>query len=147
MHIRRGEFERFYCGSDARNRYPNHVQRVVEKGHILSKDLLSELFIRVFMDLGFRPEYHPLLIVEPIMGYDDTEKHGIRRIAFTILASPSVTFVNAAILVACDASVASGLVISFGHETSAIAGIFKGELIEKAKIATGFTEVYTLSRN
>lgn len=61
LHLRRAQFERYYGGAEARERFPNHLVRLVTDGMIPEDklQLLPEIMLPFYLECGLRPQCYP----------------------------------------------------------------------------------------
>ena len=101
LHLRRGEYDRFFCGKKAKESYPQYIVNVIEKGVPVQPHLLPEIVTGFYYDCHVRPKYCPVIILEP-PGLWDVNVRG--KVAYSFLEmflQPTVSFLSSAVAVLC----------------------------------------------
>ena len=102
--MRRQEYERYFCGKEAKQNYPGHILNVIEKG-MPSKEaigMLPEIITAFYYDCCVRPKYVPVVILEPPCGLWNKKIRG--QVAYCFLRQflqPSVSFLSSTVAILC----------------------------------------------
>ena len=104
LHMRRREYERYFCGKEAKERFPEHIVNVIEKGVPSKKAILMlpEIITGFYYDFRVRPKYTPVVILEPPGGLWD--KIIRKKVAHSFLRQfmqPSVSFLSSTVAILC----------------------------------------------
>jgi len=102
--MRRGEYERYFCGKEAKETFPEHIVNVIEKGVPSNEaiQMLPEIITGFYYDCRVRPKYAPVVILEPPGGLWDTKIRG--KVAYSFLRQfmqPSVSFLSSTLAILC----------------------------------------------
>ena len=99
--MRRGEYERYFCGANAKELYPDDIVNVVEKGIPRQAHLLPEIVTGFYYDGHVRPKYCPVIVLEPPGLWDDKVRGEVAYSFLQQFQQPSVSFLSSAIAVLC----------------------------------------------
>ena len=102
--MRRGEYERYFCGKEAREKFPEYIVNVIEKGVPAGEaiQMLPEIITGFYYDCRVRPKYSPVVILEPPGGLWNNEIRG--KVAYSFLRQfmqPSVSFLSTTVAILC----------------------------------------------
>lgn len=101
IHIRCLHYERYFCGKEAKERFPEYLRQVVEAGIPVKAWLLPEIVTAFYYDCHVSPKYTPAIVLEP-PGLCNDEICG--EVAFSLskqYMQPSVSFLSSAVAVLC----------------------------------------------
>ena len=99
LHLRRSMLERYYCGGIAKEKYPDHVVNVVEKGVPVLEELLPELIIDCFRESGSHPGSSPVVILEPPGVWNDDIRARVAAPFLRQLRNPFIAYLSSAVAI------------------------------------------------
>ena len=99
--MRRGEWERYFCGKDAKDNFPNHVVNVIEKGIPVKAELLPEIITGFYYSCHVRPKYAPVVILEPPGLWDGKIRSEVAYTFVKMFQQSSVSFLSSAVATLC----------------------------------------------
>ena len=99
FHLRRGHYERYFCGESAKRDYPDHIVNVVKKGVPVRGDLLPELIMGCFLESCVYSKHCPLIILEPPGLWNDEVRARVAAPFLRQFSSPSVAFMSSAVAI------------------------------------------------
>ena len=101
LHIRRREYDRYYCGRQAKEKYPGFIQNIVKNGVPMHSVLLPEIVTGFYYDCLVRPKYAPVVVLEPPGLWDAKVRGEVAHTFVRMFAQPSVSFLSSAVAVLC----------------------------------------------
>ena len=101
LHMRRGEWERYFCGKDAKENFPNHVVNMIEKGIPVKAELLPEIITGFYYSCHVRPKYAPVVILEPPGLWDGKIRSEVAYTFVKMFQQSSVSFLSSAVATLC----------------------------------------------
>ena len=101
LHMRRGEYERYFCGKDARENFPNHIVNIIEKGIPVRSELLPEIITGFYYSCHVRPKYTPVVILEPPGLWDAKIRSQVAYTFVKMFLQSSVSFLSSAVATLC----------------------------------------------
>lgn len=101
IHMRRGEWERYFCGRDAKDNFPSHVVNVIEKGVPVKAELLPEIVTGFYYACDAKPKYTPVVILEPPGLWNPKIRSEVAYTFVKMFQQPSVSFVSSAVASLC----------------------------------------------
>lgn len=99
--MRRGEWERYFCGRDAKDNFPNHVVNVIDKGVPVKAELLPEIVTGFYYACDAKPRYTPVVILEPPGLWNPKIRSEVAYTFVKMFQQPSVSFVSSAVASLC----------------------------------------------
>ena len=99
VHYRKRCDERYFCGRNAKEQYPDYVVQVVEKGIPVHEELLAELMFICFLDTHTRPKLCPIIILEPPGLWNNDIRAKIAASFLLHYCSPSVAYLSSAVAI------------------------------------------------
>ena len=99
FHIRRAFYERYFCGRNAKEKYPDSIVHVIEKGLPIREELLPELIVGCFLDTNAYTRYCPVIILEPPGLWNDDIRARIAAPFLRQFYSPSVAYLSSAVAI------------------------------------------------
>ncbi len=101
LHMRREGYERYFCGEEAKRRFPEYVRRIVVKGVPIETRFLPEIVAAFYYDCIVRPKYSPVIILQPPGGWTEDIKGQLAHTFVRRYSQPSVSFLSSAVAVLC----------------------------------------------
>lgn len=101
LHLRRGEWERYFCGKDAKENFPNHLVNVIEKGVPVKAELLPEIITGFYYACNVKPKYTPVVILEPPGLWNPKIRSEVAYTFVKMFQQPSVSFLSSAVATLC----------------------------------------------
>ena len=101
LHLRRGEWERYFSGKDAKENFPNHLVNVVEKGIPVRAELLPEIVTGFYYACSVPPKYTPVVILEPPGLWNPTIRSQVGYTFVKMFLQRSVSFISSAVATLC----------------------------------------------
>lgn len=99
--MRRAEYQRYFCGSEAKDLYPNYIVNIVERGVPVRPELLPEIVTAFYYDCRVRPKYTPVMVLEPPGLWNDKIRGEVAYSFSKQYMQPSVSFLSSAVAVLC----------------------------------------------
>lgn len=93
------QYERFFCGKDAKELYPDHIVNVINKSVPHRYELLPEITFGCFVDLHICPKYCPVIVLEPPGLWNDNSRANMAASFLLQLRCPLVTFLSSAVAI------------------------------------------------
>eukprot|EP00731_Ephydatia_muelleri_P018508 Em0011g548a len=128
FHVRRACYERYFCGKNAKESYPEHLVNVVQEGIPVREDFLPELIVGCYLDTSTNPKYCPIVIVEPPGLWNEDIRARIAAPFLRQLCSPSVAFLSSALAILAGLDMNCGVVLDIGREKVTCAAVCRGKL-------------------
>ena len=101
LHMRRGEWERYFCGKDAKENFPNHLVNVVEAGIPVRAELLPEIVTGFYYACNVPPKFTPVVILEPPGLWNPTIRSQVGYTFVKMFLQCSVSFLSSAVATLC----------------------------------------------
>ena len=101
LHMRLGEWERYFCGRDAKERYPNHIVQLIERGIPVRPNLLPEILTGFYYNCHVRPKHTPVVILEPPGLWSSEIRDKVALSFVKMYEQPSVSFLSSAVATLC----------------------------------------------
>jgi hypothetical protein len=127
LHMRRGEWERYFCGKDAKENFPNHLVNVVEAGIPVRAELLPEIVTGFYYACNVPPKFTPVVILEPPGLWNPTIRSQVGYTFVKMFLQRSVSFLSSAVATLCGVEQTSGVVVDVGHGVATCCVVWEGE--------------------
>ena len=101
LHLRRGEWERYFSGKEAKENFPNNLVNVVEKGLPVRAELLPEIVTGFYYACNIAPKYTPVVILEPPGLWTPTTRSEVAYTFVKMFKQRSVSFLSSAVATLC----------------------------------------------
>ena len=99
--MRHGEWERYFCGQDAKENFPDHLVNVVEGGVPVRAELLPEIVTGFYYACSVYPKYTPVVILEPPGLWNPTIRSRVAHTFVKLLKMESISFISTAVATLC----------------------------------------------
>ena len=99
FHLRRGHYQRIFCGKDAKVRFPNNIVNIVQGGIPVRPELLPEIMFGCFVESGIRPKYCPVIMLEPPGLWCDAIRAKVAAEFLRTMRCPSLIYLSSAVAV------------------------------------------------
>lgn len=101
LHLRMREWERYFCGRDAKEKYPDHLIHLIEGGIPVKTKLLPEILTGFYYACHMRPQYTPVVILEPPGLWNKVIRSEVAYLFAKMFHHPSVGFLSSAVATLC----------------------------------------------
>ena len=99
--MRQAEFIRYFAGRQAKEKYPQYIIDIIEKGVPTQAQLLPEILAGFYFDCCIRPTYVPVIVLEPPGLWNDKIRGEVAYSFVRQFQQPSVSFLSSAVAVLC----------------------------------------------
>ena len=101
LHMRRFTYERYFCGREAKDKYPGQTREMVVGGLVVHPEFLPEIITGLYFDCRVRPKYAPVIILEPPGLWNDKMKKDIGYWFIRRFENPCISFLSSAVANLC----------------------------------------------
>ncbi|KAI6647682.1 hypothetical protein LOD99_8647 [Oopsacas minuta] len=116
LHMRRGNYNRWFCGENALASYENECTQLVKRGLIDDISLLPEILYGLYIDCKIFPRTTSLLcLVNPL--YCASVELNISYLLHVIYQHPCIRCTPQSVAVCVGNGTANGIVVNYGYES------------------------------
>ncbi|XP_064395912.1 uncharacterized protein LOC135342948 isoform X2 [Halichondria panicea] len=127
LHLRRYDYQRYFSGREAKDKFPGETVRIVEKGLVTKCQLLPEIVTRLFFDCVVRPKYTPVIFLERPGLWSDQMKREISYCFIKQFQNPGIAFLSSAVAILCSLNVSTGVVVDMGEGVATCVAVVNGK--------------------
>ena len=99
FHLRRSRYQRYFCGKDAKAKYPNHIVNIIQGGIPVRPELLPEIMYGFFIESKAFPLYCPVIVLEPPGLWDNAIRAKVAAEFLQTIPCPSLVYLSSAVAV------------------------------------------------
>lgn len=100
-HKKRREYERYFCGNEAREYFSHYLVNVMEKGIPVRSELLPEIITWFYYSCHVKPTETPVVILEPPGLWDAKIRSQVAYTFVKMFLQSSVSFLSSAVATLC----------------------------------------------
>ena len=99
--MRRFTYQRYFCGREAKDKYPGRTREIVVGGLVVEPKFIPEIITGLYLDCRVRPKYAPVIILEPPGLWNKQMKHDIGYWFIERFRNPCISFLSSAVANLC----------------------------------------------